>query len=289
MVIEHIVKRDDYSGQHFSPKPRVFSGKEPCPTYEPDYATWRSSIELVMTDTSMTPLQQSRKIIESLLPPAADVVGHLNPNNSSSEYLQLLDSAYGTVQDGGELFAQFLDTFQNTREKPSSYLQRLRVALTLTVKRGGAAKNDFDKLLLTQFCRGCWDDSLLTEHQLKQKRTSPPTFPELLLLLRTEEDQIAAKTMRMRQHLGSAKPKVTSHMQKAKCVTEEDNNISTLSTITRELSKHVAEIQSQLVTLTSKPPNPRNQNSKNAPNARPKEKRKPERETKEPKEQTNKP
>lgn len=215
-----------------------------------------------MTDTSMTPLQQSRKIVESLLPPAADVVRHLNPNNSPSEYLQLLDSACGTVQDGGELFAQFLDTFQNTGEKPSSYLQRLQVALTLTVKRGGAAKNDFDKLLLTQFCRGCWDDSWLTEHQLKQKRTSPPTFPELVLLLRTQEDQIAAKTMRMRQHLGSAKPKVTSHIQKAKCVTEEDNNISTFSTITRELSKQVAEIQSQLVTLTSKPPNPRNQNSK---------------------------
>ncbi|KAK7883207.1 hypothetical protein WMY93_029381 [Mugilogobius chulae] len=114
VVVEHIVKRDEYSGQHFSQKLRAFSGKEPRPSYEPDYDTWRSSVELVMTDTSMSQLQQSRKIIESLLPPAADVVRHLNPNSSPAEYLQLLDSAYGTVQDGGELFAKFLDTFQNT-------------------------------------------------------------------------------------------------------------------------------------------------------------------------------
>lgn len=285
VVVEHIVKREEYSGQHFFQKLRVFSGKEPRPAYEPDYDTWRSSVELVMTDASMSPLQQSRKIIESLLPPAADVVRHLNPNSSPTEYLQLLDSAYGTVQDGGELFAKFLDTFQNTGEKPSTYLQRLQAALTLTVKRGGAASNDFDKLLLTQFCRGCWDDFLLTELQLKQKRTSPPTFPDLLLLLRTEEDQHAAKTKRMRQYLGSTKPKVTSHMQSAKCVTEEESNIVTLSTITKELSKQVAEIQSQLVKLT-KPPKTKPPKPKSEPSVRPKEKQNSERKIKEPAEQS---
>lgn len=282
VVVEHIVKREDYSAPPFSQKLRAFSGKDPRPAYEQDYDTWRSSVELLMTDPSMSKLQQSRKIIESLLPPAADVVKHLNPNSSPAEYLQLLDSAYGTVQDGGELYAKFLDTFQNTGEKPSSFLQRLQVALTHTVKRGGALSNDFDRLLLTQFCRGCWDDSLLTALQLKQKRTNPPTFPELLVMLRTEEDQNAAKSMRMRQHLGGARQKVTSHLQTAKCCSEDTN--TTLSSI-QELTKQVAEIQTQLIKLT-KPTKSKAQNSKGASSTKPKEKQKPEKGIKEPTEQT---
>lgn len=278
MVVEHIVKREDYSVQQFSQKLRVFSGKEPRPTYEPDYDTWRSSVELIMTDPSMSKLQQSRRIIESLLPPAADVVKHLSPNSSPSEYLQLLDSAFGTVQDGGELYAKFLDTFQNTGEKASSYLQRLHVALTHTVKRGGALNHDFDRLLVTQFCRGCWDDSLLTALQLKQKRTNPPAFPDLLFSLRAEEDQSAAKNMRMRQHLSSTKQKAASHLQIATCCSEENDTANTLSSI-KELSKQVAEIQSQLVKLAAKP---KAQNSKSAPNSKQKERPKLGKVTKEP-------
>lgn len=268
VVVEHIVKRED-PGLQFSRQLRVFSGKDPRPAYEPDYDTWRSSVELVMADPSMSKLQQSRKIIESLLPPAADVVKHLNTNSSPSEYLQLLDSAYGTVQDGGELYAKFIDTFQNTGEKASSYLQRLQVTLTHTVKRGGALSSDFDRLLITQFCRGCWDDSLLTALQLKQKRTNPPTFPDLLLSLRTEEDQNAAKNIRMRQHLGSTKQKATSHLQTVKCGSKETEDDTALSSI-KELSRQVAELQSQLVKLTAKPKAP---NSKGASSKKPKETR----------------
>lgn len=278
MVVEHIVKREDYSVQQFSQKLRVFSGKEPRPTYEPDYDTWRSSVEMIMTDPSMSKPQQSRRIIESLLPTAADVVKHLNTNSSPSEYLHLLDSAFGTVQDGGELYAKFLDTFKNTGEKASSYLQRLHVALTHTVKRGGVSNKDFDRLLVTQFCRGCWDDSLLTALQFKQKRTNPPTFPDLLFSLSAEEDQNAAKSMRMRQHLSSTKQKVTSNLQIATCCSEENDNANTLSSI-KELSKQVAEIQSQLVKLAAKP---KAQTSRSALNSKQKDKPKLEKVTKEP-------
>uniref|UniRef100_A0A3Q3AL30 CCHC-type domain-containing protein n=1 Tax=Kryptolebias marmoratus TaxID=37003 RepID=A0A3Q3AL30_KRYMA len=270
VVVEHIVKREDFSGQQFSQKLRVFSGKDPRPTYEPDYDAWRSSVELLMSDPSISKVQQSRKILESILPPAADVVKHLNPNSSPTEYLKLLDSAYGTVQDGGELYAKFLDTFQNTGEKPSSYLQRLQVALTCTVKRGGASSNDFDRLLITQFCRGCWDDPLLTALQLKQKRENPPTFPDLLLLLRTEEDQNATKNMRMRQHLSSTKQKVTSHLQTVEGFSNGNDSALTLNSI-QELSKQVAEIQSQLVKMTTKS---KTQNKISPFNTKPKEKRK---------------
>nr|XP_023673778.1 uncharacterized protein LOC111847105 [Paramormyrops kingsleyae] len=126
------------------------------------------------------------QILESLLAPAADVVKGLRPDSSPSTYLQLLDSAFGTVEDGEELFAQFLNTLQDPGERPSTYLHRLQVAISLAVKRGGVAPLLVDKHLLKQFCRGCWDNALLSTLQLEQRKSSPPPSivhdsPQMLL------------------------------------------------------------------------------------------------------------
>lgn len=61
-----------------------------------------------------------------------------------------------------------MDIFQDAGEKPSFYLQRLQVALKLTVTMGGVAEAEVSKHLLNQFCHGCWDNSLISELQLKQ-------------------------------------------------------------------------------------------------------------------------
>lgn len=167
---------------------RSFSGKTPTPNHEADFDTWRTHIELIQNDPSMSPLQISRKILESLLPPAADVVKGIRPESLPVAYLQLLDSAFGTVEDGEELFAQFLNTLQDPGEKPSTYLHRLQSALNRATKRGGVTHQEVDKHLLKQFCRGCWDNALLNALQLEQKKRNPPQFSDLLLMIRSEED-----------------------------------------------------------------------------------------------------
>uniref|UniRef100_A0A3Q1ETV5 Paraneoplastic antigen Ma-like C-terminal domain-containing protein n=1 Tax=Acanthochromis polyacanthus TaxID=80966 RepID=A0A3Q1ETV5_9TELE len=210
-VVEHVVRSGD--GAHSSHRFRTFSGKVPRPAHETDYDTWRSGVELVLRDPAISDLQRTRLIRDSLLPPAADIVKHLSPDTLPGVYLQQLESAYGTVQDGDELYAKFLDTYQDVGEKPSTYLQRLQVALQHAVRRGGVPARDVDKRLLTQFCRGCWDNNLIVELQLKQRKNDPPPFAELLLLLRTEEDQDATKTMRMKQHLGVTKHKISNQAQ----------------------------------------------------------------------------
>lgn len=139
-VVEHIVKNDDSAANMSMQRLRAFSGRSPRPQNESDYDTWRSGVELLLNDPAMSDLQRSRKIFDSLLPPAADMVKHLRPDTSPTVYLQTLDSAYGTVQDGDELFAKFMDTFQDAGEKPSNYLQRLQVLLNQAVKRGGVMK-----------------------------------------------------------------------------------------------------------------------------------------------------
>lgn len=109
---------------------------------------------------------------------------------------------------------------------------------------------DVDKCLLTQFCRGCWDNNLIVELQLKQRKSNPPSFAELLLLLRTEEDQDVAKAVRMKQHLGAAKQRVASHAQLVR--PEEETNLCAALTIrTKQLSDQMLAIQKQLAALTA--------------------------------------
>ncbi len=215
LIVEHVVRSGEVAAQGpVQSRLRVFSGKCPRPGNEVDYDTWRSSVELMLKDPGLSDLHVSRKIVDSLLPPAADVIKHLSPEASSSAYLQLLDSAFGVVEDGDELLARFMNTLQDAGEKPSAYLYRWQTALRMTIKRGGISPEEADRHLLKQFCRGCWDNDLITELQLEQKRNRPPHFAHLLLMLRTEEDKHTAKVNRMKQHLGSSKQRALMHSQR---------------------------------------------------------------------------
>lgn len=143
-----------------------------------------------------------------------------------------------------------MNTLQDPGEKSSAYLQRLQLALNQAVKRGGVAPREVGRHLLKQFCRGCWDSALLSSLQLEQKKISPPSFSELLLILRTEEDRQAAKASRMRKHVGSTKQRVQLQSQSS-CIFEPTENPETQPSAIDDLRKQVASLQSQLTTLAS--------------------------------------
>nr|XP_054591108.1 zinc finger CCHC domain-containing protein 18-like [Nothobranchius furzeri] len=284
VVVEHIVRNEALvSPVSASFRLRQFSGKSPCPTHEVDFDTWRHSVELLLQDSDLSDLQRSRKILDSLVSPAANVVKPLGPEALPSAYLELLHSAFGTVEDGDELFAKFLNTLQDAGEKPSHYLHRLQTALSKALKRGGVASGEADRHLLRQFCRGCWDNALLADLQLERKKDEPPTFTELLLQLRVEEDKHTAKESRMKKHFAATRPKVASHSIVANAdfpaltmqndLTEMRTQITALqSQLTRlkpqkveppvdpqknlvtELKAQITQLQSHLATLTSNPP-----------------------------------
>lgn len=130
----------------------------------------------------MSDIQRTRKILDSLLPPATDVIQTVSPQASPSEYLRLLDSVYGSVADGDELLAKFMGTMQNNDEKPSHYLNRLQVTLSAVIRRDGLPESERNRFLLKQFCRGCWENGLITALQLEQRTTKPPSFADLVLL-----------------------------------------------------------------------------------------------------------
>lgn len=207
MVVEHVVRNSEGLIQSTTPgQLHAFSGKSLRPNNEVDYDTWRSSVEVLIKDPSVSDLHCAHRILDSLLPPASEMIKHLGPLASPSMYLELLDSTDGTVEDGDELYARFMNTLQKEGEKLSAFLQSLHVALSVTVRRGGVSSHNFDQHLLKQFCRDCWESALIVDLQLEQRKESPPSFSELLLMLRTQEDKQASKMSCMKQHFGFVKP-----------------------------------------------------------------------------------
>ncbi|XP_061121408.1 zinc finger CCHC domain-containing protein 12-like [Syngnathus typhle] len=249
VVVEHTVRSEaPVSPINSSFRLRQFSGKIPYPSHEVDFDTWRHSVELILQDPDLSDLHRSRKILDSLVSPAANLVKPLGPNALPSAYLELLNSAFGTVEDGDELFAIFLNTFQDPSEKPSHYLHRLQTALSKSLNRGGVVAGEADRHLLRQFCRGCCNNALLTDLQLGKLKDKPPTFTNLLLQLRVEEDNHIAKESRMKQHFAATRPKVTAQSIAASA------NISDppMQTDLAEMQNQIAELQTQLTQLKLK-------------------------------------
>ncbi|KAJ8367367.1 hypothetical protein AAFF_G00320360 [Aldrovandia affinis] len=189
----------------------------------------------------MSDLQKSLRIRESLLPPASDVIKRLGPGAVAASYIQLLDAAYDTVEDGDKLMARFINTLQDSGEKTSTYLHRLQAVLNQAVRRGGVATGEADRHLLKQLCRGCWDNALLLK--LEPLKDAPPSFVDLLLLLRGEEDKEASRAVRMKQHLGSARTQVATCAHSTHVCGEETRVAS--------LQKQINELQGQFTTLIS--------------------------------------
>lgn len=211
VIVEHVLRNESAPPPSAQIRMRTFSGRMPRPNGEVDYDAWRTQVDLLLADPSLNDAYKVRKILESLLSPAVDVVKPLGISSPPGAYVTQLDSAFGVVEDGEDLFAAFLSSNQNSGEKPSAYLNRLHSLLTRAISRGGASAENANSQLLRQFCRGCWDQSIIIGLQLECKKSNPPLFPELLLMLRTEEDRRSAKLDRMKKHLGATKAAAHAH------------------------------------------------------------------------------
>lgn len=253
VVVEHVIKTESQSS--YVSKIRTFSGRTPKPNGEVDYETWHTQVELLLSDPSSADTQKVRKILDSLLSPASDLVKSLGIDSLPTLYLTQLDAAFGVVADGEELYAAFLSTNQNAGEKPSDYLNRLHLMLDRAITGGGVSTEGSHKQLIRQFCRGCWDQTMLIELQLEHQKTNPPSFPELLLLLRKQEERRLTKLNRMKKHLGSAKAMSHMHTVYGLSHCDEESDEAVLSqkapakqslTETQKLAQEVAELKKQL-------------------------------------------
>ncbi|KAL1270862.1 hypothetical protein QQF64_029878 [Cirrhinus molitorella] len=141
---------------------------------------------------------------------------------------------------------------QNQGEKPSSYLHRLQVMLSAAVRRGGIAGSERDRCLLKQFCRGCWDNGLIANLQLESRKTNPPSFAELVVSVRTEEDRQASKEYRMRSHFGMNKQSVAPSKSRAAArqLSAHSPDVTSVAAPEAEsMRKQISEIHAQLASM----------------------------------------
>lgn len=274
MIVEHVIRNESTAALPSQSRIRTFSGRIPRPNGEVEYDTWRTQVDLLLSDPSLSDAQKVRKILESLLSPAADLVKPLGISSSPSAYVAQVDSAFGVVEDGEELFARFLSSHQNNGENPSAYLSRLHSLLTRVISRGGALPENLNDQLLRQFCRGCWDQSIIIGLQLEHKKGNPPPFPELLLLLRTEEDRRSAKLDRMKRHLGTTKAIAHAHsvldaasfdLDPSSLLHTEQNDVSKLAKRVDELTKQVEKLSHKQKSILVKDDSPAPKPEQNEP------------------------
>lgn len=126
VIVEHVVRNESTTLPSVQIRMRTFSGRMPRPNGEVDYDAWRTQVGLLLADPSLNDTYKVRKILESLLSPAVNVVKPLGISSPPGAYVTQLDSAFGVVEDGDDLFAAFLSSNQNSGEKPSTYLSRLQ-------------------------------------------------------------------------------------------------------------------------------------------------------------------
>lgn len=260
VVVEHIVKHDSpYTSTVKEQRP--FSGNVPKPPSEVDYNVWRLRAKQALNDITLSEGQQRRVILDSLLTPALNVALDIGLQATPRAYLQELDSAYGNVTGGEELYIQFLETHQNDGERASEYLRRLQTLLQEVRERNGVSKDD-ETQLLKQFLRGCWDDSLITTLHLKELLSNPskmtPTFSELLLKIRTYEKESQLKEVRRKKHMGVASTKV--HTKALVTIDEPQAACSNVSNIpdaaTREqLEERIRQLEAELKKSMQRPRN----------------------------------
>lgn len=71
---------------------------------------------------------KKQRIVESLKGSAADIIKFLRaqtPNTTANDYMQALETAFGTTESSSDLQVKFRHKFQNEGEKLSTYLLRL--------------------------------------------------------------------------------------------------------------------------------------------------------------------
>ena len=156
-----------------------------------------------MDDTSLSDSSKKKILLQSLLRPALDTVRSLG-DETAVQCFEYLNNIYGEVVDGQELYVKFLCTNQEEGEMPSDYIQRLYLLAMDTIEQKGMDIQDLSHQLLSQFIRGCPDENLIQKLKLEEGQGSPPSFPQLLLMVRKEESRRTEKRLRLRKETSGA-------------------------------------------------------------------------------------
>lgn len=108
--------------------------------------------------------------------------------------LRALENAFGLAESGDDLYFTFRMQQQQPGEKLSAFLRRLERCLSKVIQRSGLSPTAMDGVRLEQLLRGTVNaDLMLIQLRLRERRSNPPTFLELLKEICTEEECAASR------------------------------------------------------------------------------------------------
>lgn len=176
---------------------RTFSGVHPTPPGEDNLDSWLEQAKFMSEEYEWSDKEKRRRIIESLKGPALEIIQAVrlsNPNASHIDYIQALESTFGTSESGEELYFTFRSMHQRQHECLSDFLLRLERTLNKVLQKGGLTVSEANKARLEQLIKGATEsDLMILQLNLRDRRSDPPSFLNLLKEIREEEEREAAR------------------------------------------------------------------------------------------------
>lgn len=214
---------------------RIFSGMLPTPSGEESFDHWLEQANLMVAESDCPEKEKRRRIMESVKGPAMEILKAVklaDPDVSPERCLNALESAFGTVESGDDLYFSLRLMQQQPGEKLSDFLRRLERSLTKVVQKGGLPAPQMDRVRVEQLLRGAvTSDLMLIQLRLRERKDNPPSFLELLSEVRSEEEYEASRV--------KLSPSVHSiHVQQE--VSDKQAEIQTLKTDIKEIKSMFA-------------------------------------------------
>uniref|UniRef100_A0AAR2JPL1 PNMA family member 1 n=1 Tax=Pygocentrus nattereri TaxID=42514 RepID=A0AAR2JPL1_PYGNA len=153
---------------------RTFSGTSPTPAGEETLENWLEQAKLMAEECGCPDREKRRRIVESLKSPDLGIfqaVKAANPEASPMEYVEAIESSFGSMESGEDLYFG-----------------------SKTVQRGGLPATSVDKVRVEQLLRGAVDsDLMLLQLRLRERKNNPPSFLKLLNEIKDEEELEVAR------------------------------------------------------------------------------------------------
>lgn len=183
---------------------------------------------------------KKQRIVESLKGSAADIIKFLRaqtPNTTANDYMQALETAFGTTESSSDLQVKFRHKFQNEGEKLSTYLLRLDKLSHCIFRNGEMQLADMNWLRIEQVVRGASPHDMIAMHiRMTHKLRPPPSLNDLLKEVREEEDMLQGRTDAKRTVMSKPVASVTKPALKIKTYPEVEWLKSELSVIKAEIN-----------------------------------------------------
>ena len=176
---------------------RLFSGLLPTPAGEESFEQWKDQAHLMIEESDCSRKEKRKRLMESLKGPALEIVKAARVANvdvTPEQCLESLEDAFGSAESGDDLYFAFRLMKQREGEKLSEFLRRLEHSLLKVVERDGLPNACVDKARVEQLLRGAVSsDIMLVNLRVRERKSNPPTFLQLLKEIRVEEEYEASR------------------------------------------------------------------------------------------------